>query len=198
MSYALRIEPESFATAAAVASSKETSLERLGAWTGTQRKRFARLIEAATEEITGRLADYFLLFAVEVPPIGAVARDAQRLAAFAGFSTTELETGLVRGLRVLEDLGVRVNLDSAASDEISMVLMQSILDAYAAVCGAIVLGSSGARDKGEAVREPYAIEKTRSGVTFACARGEGRALLIVSNTAVHRESWRRPCSHSRD
>ena len=110
----------------------------LGAPTAV-RSLFKELIRASTEEITGRNPDYFSHFPVDVQPVSALAGSFQSLPAFEKFSTEELSLALVRGLQILEVLHVPVNLDSTHSDAISMMLLQSILDAYAATFGSIAL-----------------------------------------------------------
>ena len=165
---------------------------------------FSRLIAAATAEITGRYPDYFSYFGVEVHPIAGLARHCQSLPAFRQFCAAELEVALVRGIQVLDDLHVPVNLSSAEPDYISMVLLQSILDAYAAVRGSVALTPPPAQTGAfaELPNGRYAIEETRSGVRYLLSRGEGRPLLIISATGAPLRIWstllndpdlRRPC-----
>jgi pimeloyl-ACP methyl ester carboxylesterase len=156
-----------------------------------QRKHFARLIEAATREIRGRFPGYFSQFHVEAPPLGALARNIQSLPAFGGFSAADLELALVRGLQVLDELQVRVSLDCDDSDDISMLVLHSILDAYAAAAGSIDLRApqDDASKPVEPDRELYSLGQTRSGIPFAFAAGAGRPLLILSNTGVPLRIW---------
>lgn len=188
MSYALRIEPESFASDAVVAPPEEISLERLGDWSGAQRKKFARLVVAAMEEVTGRLAGYFSHFEVEVPSIGGGSARCTSAASVRGVLHNRAGDWPGQGAPGVGGSRVRVNLDSAASDEISTVLMQSILDAYAAVCGAMGLGSSRARVR-EGQFESLCDREDAVGGFLRVRAGEGRPLLIVSNTGVPLSTW---------
>lgn len=192
MSYALRRKTETYIPISPPQAPHADVLGTSGAAaSGGHRQRFAQLIESASQEITGRFPDYFAQFPVEVQSISALAREVHSLPVFEKFSTAELELALVRGLQVLDDLGVSVNLDSPQSDTISRVMVQSIFDAYAAVRDAVDLRPSldGASHSGKQARERYSVGQTRSGVPFAFSHGEGRPPLIVSNTGVPLNIW---------
>ena len=156
-----------------------------------ERQHFAKLIEAATEEITGRYPDYFSYFGVEVESITGIARNFQSLPAFQRFCAADLELALVRGIQVLDGLHIPINIAGTEPDAISMVLLESILDAYAAVHGSIALNTPPV----QAVSPPgfpnsrYAIEETSSGVCYLRSRGEGRPLLIISTTGAPLRVW---------
>jgi len=192
MNSVLRLERD---TSTHVGPSRAPRIDFLRNWAApdsdAQRKRFARLIEQATQEISGRFPHYFSQFEIELPQIGALARSTKDLPAFKDFSTAELELALVRGAQVLDDLHIRVNLGSTTSDEISMVVVHSILDAYAAVCGSIDLGASLAGRSPSIAPVPglYSVGETLSGVPFAFAAGKGRPLVILSNPGVPLGIW---------
>jgi pimeloyl-ACP methyl ester carboxylesterase len=188
---------------------RESSLytDVLGAWEpdgrSKEQQHFAKLIEAATEEITGRYPDYFSNYGVGVGSIAELARSCQALPAFERFCVAELELALARGLQVLDGLHIRSSLHSE-TDGISKVLLQSILDAYAAVRGLIALNPPPLQTDAseELPNGRYSVEETPSGVRYALSRAEGRPLLIVSTTGAPLRIWstllndpefRRPC-----
>jgi pimeloyl-ACP methyl ester carboxylesterase len=150
-----------------------------------EQQRFARLIAAATQEITERYPDYFRYFGIEVRSIAALAKSCQSLPAFRQFAAADLELALMRGLQVLDDLQIPVTVPGAEPDEISRVLLQSILDAYAAVHGAIPLNQPPVD-----LPEPrYAIQESPSGARYLLSKGEGRPLLIISTTGAPIRLW---------
>lgn len=180
----------------------------LGAWgphgNNKERRRFAQLIAAATEEITGRYPDYFSFFAIEVQSFTKLVENCQSLPAFQPFSVAELRQALVRGIQVLRALQIPVNVPGAECDEISLLVLRSILDAYAAVRGSIALQPPPAQTGTltELPNSRCAIEATPGGIHYARSKGEGRPLLIITTTGAPLRLWstlfndpdfRRPC-----
>lgn len=181
----------------------------LGAWgpdgDRKARRHFAKLMAAAVEEITGRYPDYFSYFGIEVQSITGLARNCQSLPAFQQFCAADLERAAIRGIQFLDSLNIPINLSGAEeTDEISMVLLQSTLDSYAAVHGLIPLNPPPVQT-GCLVDIPNgrcAIEESPSGVRYILSKGEGRPLLIISTTGAPVRIWstllndpdlRRPC-----
>jgi len=190
MSHALSLESKS----CTVDDSRRLYVGVPGSWGPDGEKepeQFSKLIAAATAEITGRYPEYFSYFGVEVQPIDGLAANCQSLPAFRQFCAAELELALVRGIQVLDDLHVPVHLTGAEPDEISMILLQSILDAYAAVRGSIALSPppSQTGTSAELANCPYAIQETRSGARYFLSSGEGRPLLIISATGAPLRIW---------
>jgi pimeloyl-ACP methyl ester carboxylesterase len=167
----------------------------LGTWgpdgRSRERKQFAALVEAATKEITGRYPDYFSHFGIEVQSIAELARTFRQLPAFQQFCMAELELALVRGLQVFDSLHVPINFPSAECDDISLALLESVLDAYAAVRGSIALipppGETGTPP--ELPDERCTIEETACGVRYALSKGSGPPLLIISTTGAPLRIW---------
>ena len=150
-----------------------------------EQPRFAQLIAAATQEITERYPDYFRHFGIEVRSIAALAKSCQSLPAFQQFTAADLKAALMRGLQALEDLHVAITVPGAEPDEISKVLLQSILDAYAAVHGAIPLNPPPAAPP----QAGYAVQESSGGARYVLTEGEGRPLLIISPTGAPISLW---------
>jgi pimeloyl-ACP methyl ester carboxylesterase len=154
-----------------------------------ERNLFVGLIRAATEEITARHASYFEFAEVAVPELARL-RQHWTTTLFERFTTAELEAALIRGGQVLEDLGVPVRLDCEEPDSISIMLAQSILDAYAASTGFITLQAPPPeRDLQRVLSDSYSVETSRNGNRFILAKHGGTPLLIVSAIGTPLRIW---------
>jgi pimeloyl-ACP methyl ester carboxylesterase len=148
---------------------------------------FRSLLVAAAAEITARCPDYFRCSTVDCGRYEAIARAHASRAALRGLSSDDLATAMGLGIQTLDDLNITVELTDRQPDSISLMLMRSILDAYAA-CHAFFtlrLPEHPARGFPE---EPW-VRTTHGGARYAIARRHGKPLLVVSPLGMPLKLW---------
>ena len=148
---------------------------------------FRSLLVAAAAEITARCPDYFRCSTVDLGRYEAIARAHASRAALRGLSNDDLAAAMGLGIQTLDDLNIPIELTDRQPDSISLMLMRSILDAYAACHTFFTLRlpehpASGLRE------EPW-IRTTHGGARYAIARRHGRPLLVVSPLGMPLKLW---------
>ncbi len=152
---------------------------------------FQSLVDAAVSEITARCPNYFWYSSLKMGQFCSIACDAHEITSLSKFSIHELQTALVRGIQLLDDRELPITLDSEDPDEISKLVMYSILDAYAAVKGTVRLYDSiySQQDSATPIDERCCLRKTYSGVEYAESGSGSRPLIVLSPTGTPLRIW---------
>lgn len=152
---------------------------------------FRELIRSAVQEICARSPSYFSHCEVDAPPFCTLIEMFRTVPSCQPFTNAELELAIVRGLQTLDDFGVATNLGCRKSDRISMLLLRSIADAYAASSAWRTLVPRPMQSESfvELFSRSYALAETRKRTFYTRATREGRTLLLVSATGVPLSVW---------
>lgn len=148
---------------------------------------FRSLLVAAAAEITARCPDYFQCSTVDVGRYETIARAHASRAALRGLSSDDLAAAMGLGIQTLDDLNIPIELTDRQPDSISLLLMRSILDAYAACHGFFTLRPP--EHPASGIREEPLVRKTRGGSRYVLGRRHGKPLLVVSPLGMPLKLW---------
>jgi pimeloyl-ACP methyl ester carboxylesterase len=156
-------------------------------------KAFDGLLRNALTEVTGRHPEYFSQRTLDVPPLERLAQEYGRHPLLAERSGDDIIEVVCAGLKYFADHGVSVRRDCERTDQISSLLIRSVLDAHAAGCGRIPIKASPSGEPGTAdvLCGRYQLKKTDKDVRYVLGSDSGKPLLIISGIGLPLMLWLR-------
>jgi pimeloyl-ACP methyl ester carboxylesterase len=152
---------------------------------------FFQLIDQALSEIVRRDPSYLLQFSLMFPPAAAKAEAYHRRPQFREFYPNEIEQALRTGIDYIEQEGGRVYVGSEQADPVGQMLLDSMMDAFAADKRAISLSSNGhdGRTMPDILQDMYDERRHSDGSRYLVRRLGDHPLLLISACGIPLAIW---------
>lgn len=149
------------------------------------------LLHSALTEIRERHPNYFAHRTLDVPSFETLAREYGKHPLLVSCADVEIVDAVCAGLTYFAEHSVRVRRDCERTDQISSLLIRSILDAYAASRGQILLKAPSSRrlTTADVLCGRYLLARTRHDVCYVLGKGDGNPLLVISAIGLPLNLW---------
>ena len=152
---------------------------------------FSQLIDDAVEEIRRREPAYFTRFPIALPPPAVCVARYLPHPLFQGASPGELEAALTKGVARCRSRGVRFTDAGGGGDPVAGILLDSIMDAFAAEQGRVPLRPAPRPEQEveHTLTEAYDEGQTGDGRRYFVGRQGDRPLLLINALGIPLSMW---------
>jgi len=152
---------------------------------------FFQLIDDALGEIVRRDPPYLERFPLTFPVLAKQAEIYGRHPQFQSFSLTQIESGLQMGLEYIAEQSGDVRTDGEENDPVARLMLDSIMDAFAADQQVLHLrpNDQTPRTLAHILRSDYDERRTSEGIRYFTRRFGERPLVLISACGISPAIW---------